>query len=302
MTKLLTLFVSILVLLAVSACDMGGAATPAAGTPTLAALPARATLPAGAPATAAPPTGMPTTAPRGTPVPLSASATKIKSAIEQSKTVTRARFSMIFVTGETQNGQYNETPYMDAKGELDGALNSFVFKGGVLNQAFGNVDTVEMISDGQGKTFVRGAQLTPGMDPQQWYYTDSGATEPPLTVNDVLDFTDTDIDWQTARDGGSETLDGQTCAIHAWNPSEGTVADMVRDADNKDAFNVVDKAEYRVAICPDGFVHHVTMELLGHAKADANNKGGLRMELRLSDINATNIKITIPADAKPLIQ
>lgn len=292
------LCLSILLLFTVAACDSGAAAP----TPALSVPPALSTTLASGPTLAAPVGGPSGAAPRGTPGPLSASASKIKEAIERSKTVSRARFSMRFVTGETQNGKYSETPYMDAQGELDGAVNRFIFKGGVLNQAFGNVETVEMISDGQGKTYVRGAQLLPTMDPKQWYYTDTGTAEPPLTVNDVLDFTDSDVDWQTAKDGGSESLDGQTCAVHLWNPTESAVADMVKDADNKDAFNVVEKAEYRVSICPDGYVHRMTLDVLGHAKADPNNRGALKLELRLSDINANSIKITIPTDAKALIQ
>jgi hypothetical protein len=240
-------------------------------------------------------------APANTPGPLSPSALKIKEAIERSKGVTKGRFSMVFVTGETQNGTYSETPYMDAQGELDGAVNHFLFKGGVLNQAFGNAETVEMVTDGKGKTFVRGAQVLPSMDPKAWYYTESGTADPPLTVTDVLDFTDADTDWPTAVDAGGEQLDGLACQVHAWNPSEGAVADMVKDADNKDAFNVIDKAEYRVSICGDGYVHRLRLEVLGHAKADANNKGALKLELRLSDIDSKAIKIAVPTDAKPML-
>ena len=48
----------------------------------------------------------------------------------------------------------------------------------------------------------------------------------------------------------------------------------------------------------DGYVHRMTLEVLGHAKADPNNKGALKLELRLSDINSDNIKITVPEDLK----
>ena len=216
MTTLRTIIAILAVALAVSACGAEGAATPGATPP--------AGTPVSAPWPAAPTASASVPAPANTPGPLSPSALKIKEAIERSKGVTRGRFSMVFVTGETQNGTYSESPYMDAQGELDGAVNHFLFKGGVLNQAFGNAETVEMVTDGKGKTFVRGAQILPSMDPKAWYYTESGTADPPLTVTDVLDFTDADTDWPTAIDAGREQLDGLACEVHAWNPSESAVS------------------------------------------------------------------------------
>lgn len=100
---------------------------------------------------------------------------------------------------------------------------------------------------------------------------------------------------------GSETLNGQLCNIFsATRASFDAVFPLISKAAvlNQDIVSAetVDRAEFQVSVCADGYAHRVKYNFDAHSKNDATKKGFFTFEAQLSDFDA-NIIIQAPADS-----
>ncbi len=216
----------------------------------------------------------------------------------------RVQFSWIF--GGMQNGKYAEQPFFDFTGEVDGKNTHLVSKGGFLAMLGGDNSTIEIIDAG-GKEYMKGITMFGMTDPKVWYIqkdtsTSSGFSD--FTKPDYFsDFTGSNkAGYQKV---GNQSVDGQSCDVYLYDMKSlqnAALLGLLGSAQDKSNFSTIDKAEMRVWLCGDGYVHQFTMDYEGHSQSDANSKGAMKMNIHLWDFNNSAISVQAPANAKPMPQ
>lgn len=103
---------------------------------------------------------------------------------------------------------------------------------------------------------------------------------------------------------GATAMDGQTCDVYTSSRAMfDAVFPSVADAAILDLTAVgsdtVDRAEYKITICPDGKLRGITYNFDAHTKTDPTKKGSFSFAVEVSDYDS-NVTIQAPADAIPM--
>ena len=244
----------------------------------------------------------PTKSASGSGNPFLDALTKAKSANKY-----RVDFSMAF--GGVQNGTYKETPFVAFTGEIDGTNSHITSNGGLLSSMMTGSETgkVEVIDAG-GTEYMKGASSLMGvikLDPNTWYI----ATD--KTASSFADFAKPDefsswtgssnlSDFQKVR---SESVDGQGCDVYLYDMKSlknAALTGLLGSSQSKNDFDSIDRADVNLWLCGDGYVHKYILDYEGHSSKDATQKGALKMNWHVWDVNSPAINIQAPAGAKPM--
>jgi len=255
-------------------------------------------VPGTVPTAAPPPVGTKPPAPAS-----SASGNPLQSAMDKIKSASKYRLEFTWVFGSTQNGKYQEQPFFNMAGQVDGQNMQLTSKGGLLAFLTTDPNTNIEIIDAGGKTYMRGINMFGMADPKTWYIMDSSST------SGFKDFANPDqIDGFSGgksspfKKSRSESVDGLACDVYTYdfkNLQNAAVIGMLGSAQDKNEFSAIDKAETSVWLCADGYVHKYTVNYEGHDAKNPAEKGALKITVRTWDFNNAAIRVTAPADAKP---
>lgn len=225
-------------------------------------------------------------------------------ALKKANSAAKYRMEFAMIVGGTTNGKYAEETLFNMSGEVDGKNMRMSSKGGFLALLSGDPNgTVEFLT-ADNKTYMRGVKMFGLTDPKVWYVTNDNSTSSgmgdfakPDTFNDFVD------NPASFKKVGNESVDGQACDIWVGNISGFDAASMTgifgAGKDTGD-LSVVDKSETRVWLCNDGYVHKFALDYQGHNAKTPTEKGAFKINGHMWDYNNATIKVTPPADAKPM--
>ncbi len=303
----------------VSACGGGNAATnpppPTAAPVVSTSAPAVATS-APATATTAPTTVPVATAASAAPTPAPSGGTgagssttaappgnlpeDLANAVTKTKDVKAARYDITSNVSFTENGQLKNQPGISGKGESNGT-DSHMALTGITDQT-GQSQSFEFIQAG-GDTYVKGGLGIPGLDANSWYKfprTGGDVTKGAPTATSLL----SGLDPEDFRPGnftatGIEVLDLQPCRV--WSSTSTKLGeDFSSGSGNEIAdrqLKAVDKADFKVWTCADGYLHQIKGHIEGHDPDVATDKATMDLTLHVYDFGS-NIAINPPAGAK----
>lgn len=219
----------------------------------------------------------------------------------------RVEFSMVF--GGVENGKYKESPFIAFNGEIDGKNSHIVSTGGLLSSLYTGSETGKIeIIDAGGTEYIKGATSLMGMiklDPNTWYISSE------KSASSFSDFAKPDEfsswtgstnlkDFQKVR---SESLDGQGCDVYLYDfksLKNAALVGLLGSSQNKSDFDSIDRADITLWLCGDGYVHKYVLDYEGHSSADATQKGALKMNSHVWDVNNPLINVQAPSGAKPM--
>ncbi len=246
-------------------------------------------------------TAVPTTKPSGQ---LPSVGNLFGDALSKAKAATKYRIQFSWIFGSTQNGKYTEEPFFDFTGEVDGKNTHLVSKGGFLAMLGGDNATIEIIEAG-GKSYMKGVSMFGMTDPKVWYIQKDSST-----TSGFEDFTKPDYFSGFTSDNkadykkvGTESVDGQSCDVYLYDVKSlqnAALIGLLGSAQDKSDFSAIDKAEMKVWLCGDGYVHKFTMDYEGHDSTNAAQKGAMKMNMHFWDFNNPTISVQPPKDAKPM--
>lgn len=250
--------------------------------------------------TTAVPTTVPTTPAGGLP----GVGNLFGDALGKAKAATKYRVQFNWIFGGMQNGKYAEQPFFDFTGEADGKNLHLVSKGGFLAMLGGDNSTIE-ITEADGKEYMKGISMFGMTDPKVWYIQKDTST-----TSGFSDFTKPDYFSGFTGDNkadykkvGTESVDGQSCDVYLYDVKSlqnAALSGLLGFSQAKGDFSAIDKAEMKVWLCGDGYVHKFTMDYEGHDSKDANSKAALKMNIHLWDFNNPTISVQAPQGAKPM--
>ena len=263
-----------------------------------------------------PPTGFPQglpTAPSGAatkaaPLPTSpgsaSSGNPFTDFLNKTKSATKYRLEFAWTFGGTEQGKYQETSFFNMSGEVDSTKSHFVSKGGLMAMLGGDQNAPLEFIEADGKSYVKGMSIIPGLDPKAWYITDDNMASGFKDFAKPDDFRNygggKDSDFKKVR---TESFDGQSCDVWMYdfkNVQNSAITAALAMSKDKGEFSVIDTGQVSTWMCGDGFVHKWSFEFRGHDAKDANNKGALIMSAHMSDFNNAAISVTAPAGAKTM--
>jgi hypothetical protein len=300
--------VALFSMLALSAC--GGNAPTATSAPRAADAPAAkaakaaekdvaATQPkADAPAKPADaPTKAPVAAKRAPASEISAKVPAAKDALMAYKKAKsyRTTMSMSLFSKELEG----KGPLMTYEGAHVGE-NAQITYGGAMLAALGEgLTQVEYISV-DGKVYLRGPFPSMGVNDDGWYELSPSRAEdlkaPGTPFEFVQQMADDDKLATDLEKSGSVSIGAQTCDVLSI-PREKILADE-SSAYIKD-FSSVSEAEMSIVVCPDGYMHKMTVSFVGKQKNDPTQDAGLKINVTMSDFDKV-ADIRAPKDAKSL--
>ncbi len=240
-----------------------------------------------------------------TPTTAVSSGNPFTDALGKAKGATKYRVEFSWVFGGMEKGKYQETPFIDFKGEVDGENSHMTSKGGLMAMLAKDANTPIEIIDAGGKTYMKGVSMFGMTDPKLWYITDDSST------SSFADFAKPDEykDWVSGTQSSdikkvrSEQLDGQSCDVYLYDMKSvqnSMLVGLLGSASDKSDFSAVDKGEMNFWMCGDGFVHKFVLDYEGHDSKDATQKAALKMNWHAWDFNNATISVAAPKDAKPM--
>jgi hypothetical protein len=280
--------ISFLIPIALAAC--GGAAASPSTTPLATQI---TIVTATASVQATPPPDTPTAQTSSLPL-------EIVAAFKKTRAVKNVRYEITSEVSFVQNGATVRQPGLNARGAESGD-NRHLAISGILN-ATGEVATFEFITL-EGATYIKGLRGIPGVNPAQWYKFPKelgNVTRDAPSVKTLLaEFELQDLKQGTFVAGGSETVDGSACTV--WTAHDPKLAQgFIGIANSHEAANqlqALDKGEFRVWTCADGYIHRITGSVQGHDPSNTQNQANVQMTFHLYDHDAT-IDISAPPDAQ----
>lgn len=230
-------------------------------------------------------------------------------ALTKAKTATKYRveFSMIF--GGMESGKYKESPFIAFNGEIDGTNSHIVSSGGLLSSLYTGSETGKVeITNAGGAEYIKGASSLMGvikLDPNTWYISNE------KNASSFADFAKPDefsswtgssnlTDFKKTR---SESMDGQSCDVYLYDMKSlknAALTGLLGSSGNKADFDSIDRADINLWLCGDGYVHKYVLDYEGHSSKDTTQKGALKMNWHVWDVNSPLINIQAPAGAKPM--
>ena len=243
--------------------------------------------------------------PTQAPAASSSTGNPLLDALTKAKGATKYRVDFSMILGQTQNGKYQESPFIDLKGEVDGSNSHFTSQGGLLAIMSTDANATIEIIDVDGKTYMKGVNMFGMTDPKQWYITDNNST------SSFADFAKPDFysdftsgqnlsDFKKVR---TESLDGKSCDVYLYDLqslSNSALVGLLGTSQDQNAFNAIDKGEVDVWLCNDGLVHKYVLDYEGHDSKNTSDKGAVKVNGHLWDFGNPAISVQAPANAKPM--
>jgi hypothetical protein len=226
-------------------------------------------------------------------------------ALGKAKSAGKYRLEFSWIMGGMQNGKYQEQPFFDMSGVIDGTSSQLTSKGGLMAMLGGSQTATIEIIDAGGKTYMKGVTMFGLTDPKVWYITDNS------TTSGFTDLAKPD-EWSSFTGGNqkdlkkvrSESVDNVSCDVYAYDfksvQNSAMTSLLSMGGGNSGSFSAIDKAEVDVWLCTDGYVHKYLVDYEGHDSKDATQKGAFKMSGHMWDYNNAAIKVTAPTDAKPM--
>lgn len=225
---------------------------------------------------------------------------EIADAFARTRSARSARYDITSRVSLTEDSQTTRQPGLEVHGAESGDNRQFAISG-IMN-ATGQAATFEFITL-DGVTFVKGLNGIPGVNPSQWYRFPQelgNVTHDAPGVKALLSQLEAQ-DIQNARfaGAGTETIDGQACAI--WlardpNLAKGLLG-IAGSAQANAQLKALDQGEFRVWTCADGYMHRITGLVEGHDPSNINHRANIELTVHLYDLDA-DIAITAPPDAQ----
>ena len=75
---------------------------------------------------------------------------------------------------------------------------------------------------------------------------------------------------------------------------------LLGSAQDKSGFDSIDRADVNLWVCGDGYVHKYILDYEGHNSKTVTDKGALKINWHVWDVNSPAINIQAPAGAKPM--
>jgi hypothetical protein len=306
MRLLATILTLLTVLAAAAAC--GGA--PAAPAPTTAPVAPAATSET-IPATTAP---QPTTAPAATQASGSSAAPgSFAEALANAKAAQTYRVELeLKASGQfaalagDQGAGDQELVLISLNGAVDEQNSDLTLSGAFASLitgflGFDDPDGVQLLTVGD-HSFIRGTLAN--STEEKWYdLGESQDVQAPLTPGSLLDSLEqANLNVADFQQTGTETLDNQQCTVYEGDREAVIAAFGSVGANQGEPLDpsTVDDASMEFYICPDGYLHQMTMSLTAHEPETPDQKGTFALNLHIYDIDSSDINIVAPTDAEPL--
>ena len=224
----------------------------------------------------------------------------IAATFEKTRAVTRIRYDINSRVTLTRAGLSVDQPGMHAQGEEDGPNRHLAIS--CVMATSGQPATFEFITV-DGATYTKGLSGIPGIDSTQWYRFGKelgNVTRDAPTLHSLLDDLETnDLKRGAFQKTGQETMDGEDCTLWvAQNPQ--LAQGFVGSANNSQAaaeLAELDRSEFKLWTCSDGYIHQITALVAGHNPAHRNDKGEVQLTIHLFDHNKP-VTISAPPDAR----
>lgn len=225
----------------------------------------------------------------------------------------RAELSPIFFQGNytpAPGDDPNKVTLFVLQGEQNGtelhyALSGFLASFIGLVSGFDPDKTALEITNVGGRVYMRGT--LPDESQARWYLIPADRTESTrFSPQDLLAPLVQAVYPDSAfADAGRETLGNQTCNIYtatraAFDAVLPRLAQVALFNDETLAAGTIDRAEYKLWVCPDGKLYRIRYNFDAHTATDATKKGSFALEVDIMDYDS-NIVIQAPADAVPFV-
>lgn len=225
---------------------------------------------------------------------------EISAAFSKTRAAQNVRYEISSEFSFIQDGKQVKPPGLQARGEESGA-NHHLAISGIMN-ATGETATFEFVTL-EGVTYIKGLSGIPGVDPTQWYIFPKelgNVTRDAPGVKALLaDLAAQNLDRGNFQTAGTETVDGQACTV--WSAQNPKLAQsFIGIANNRDTtsqLQTLDKGEFRMWTCADGYIHRITGAVWGHDASNPNNQANMQLTFHIFDHDAP-ITITAPAGAQ----
>lgn len=239
----------------------------------------------------------------GTPTATAVSAGQardLNAALARAQAVRSVRYEIESEVSYTLNDASAKEPGLNARGEQDGTNRHLVVTGPMGER--GDTATFEFIKL-DGVTYVKGLSGLPGVDRAQWYIFPSELGNVTRDAPDyqtlLAGFSAEDFESASFRRDGEATLDGKSCAVWtAMNPD--LAKRFVGLANSPEAtaqLKTVVRAEFKVWICPDGYIHQLAGQVDGSDPQASTHKASVKWQFHMYDQD-TVIKLEAPPNAR----
>jgi hypothetical protein len=246
---------------------------------------------------AAPSSPSSTTSQSTTPSSLNAApdVSALAAAIAKTQNAQAYRLALNITLSFSEGTRKAEQPFLAFTGVRAQGAYQLWYKQGLFNELPGEGQPVEMILI-DGQTYARSEKFFGESKPEQWYWlTRSAITKPVVDFSDMLNLTN--INAARFKNAPPEPLDGQICPAWTWEAREQapSIIALVSAAEDKAYFDVVEQAEARLALCPDGYAHELAWELRTRHPQKHDAQSRVSVTLRLTDFGAKEIVVKPPS-------
>ncbi len=239
-------------------------------------------------------------APTPTPLADSASSSQVAESFARTRQVARVRYKITSAVTLTQDGKAVPQNGLSAQGAENGDNRQLTLSG-IMN-ATGDAATFDLIVL-DGVTYLKGLNGIPGVNPAQWYRFPSelgNVTHDAPGVKSLLAQLELqDVQNAAFQNEGSETIGAQTCT--RWLARDTHLAQgllgIAGSARAGNQLQALDRAEFRVWTCADGYMHRLTGLVEGHDPANPSQRASVQLTIELYDHDGA-IDITAPKDVQ----
>jgi len=238
--------------------------------------------------------------PTATPLAEQAPPSQVAQVFARTRAIERVRYKITSAVALTQAGKLVPQNGLSAQGAENGDNRTLTLSG-VMNEA-GDVTTFDLIVL-DGVTYLKGLNGIPGVNPAQWYRFPQelgNVTHDAPGVKSLL----AQLEWQDVQNAvfqneGSEMLDAQTCT--RWLARDTKLAQgllgIAGSARAGNQLQALDRAEFRVWTCSDGYMHRLTGLVEGHDPANPTARATVELTIELYDHDGA-IEITAPENVQ----
>lgn len=252
------------------------------------------------------PTDVPTataapTIPAATPTDANALPPAIAFALNKTQQARSLKFDFESAVTLIQDGKTTTIPGLALKGS-ESTLNRQVTISGTTSDT-NELITYDVVVVGED-VYIKGLSGGAGLDETEWYQlpaeAQAGVRRLPSARGLVASFTPEDVGKAQFTASGSETIDNETCSVWtAQNPEFArTLIGVTEDSDLRRQLGEIDKTEFKMWTCADGFIHLMVGSVEGRSAQNAENKSSVNLRFAMTDFEQA-LDIQPPASSKP---
>lgn len=225
---------------------------------------------------------------------------ELGAAFAKTRDVRNVRYEITSQVTLAQNGTPVPQPGLQAHGEESGENHHLAITS-VMN-ATGETATFEYITLA-GVTYIKGLRGLPGVDPEKWYIfpkeLGNVTRDAPGVKSLLADLEGAELERGNFQSEGTETLSGQACTI--WSAKNPKLAQsfigIANSQNGTSQMQSLDKGEFRIWTCPDGYIHRIAGSISGHDPANPGTQATMQLMFHIFDHDAA-ITISAPEGAQ----